>query len=76
MAKEDVDKKIESYPKEARLYANKIRSLIYETAKQEGINKIEETLKWGEPSFKVVNGSPIRIDWKSNTPNNFFLFFN
>lgn len=76
MENENVSRKIETYPKEAREYANKIRTLIYETAQQEGIHKIEESLKWGEPSFKAVNGSPIRMDWKSRTPKKLFVFFN
>jgi hypothetical protein len=76
MENENVRQKIESYPKEARAYAHKIRSLIYETAQQEGVCILEESLKWGEPSFKAVNGSPIRMDWKSKTPNKFFVFFN
>lgn len=76
MEDKNIRSKIESYPEEAKTYANKILSLIYETAKQDGIDKIEESLKWGEPSFKTPFGSPVRMDWKTKTPENFYIFFN
>lgn len=71
-----VNIKIASYPFEAKLYANTIRSMIYDVARDEGISHIEEALKWDEPSFKAPNGSPIRMDWKSKTPDKFYIFFN
>jgi Domain of unknown function (DU1801) len=76
MESENVKRKIESYPTVARVFADDIRNLIYETAKQENLGNIEESIKWGEPSFKAANGSPIRIDWKLNTPDKFYIFFN
>lgn len=72
----NVSRKINSYPVDVREYANKIRSLIHETAGQEGIFVIEESLKWGQPSFDAVDGSPIRMDWSAKTPDNFYIFFN
>jgi hypothetical protein len=71
-----VNIKFESYPEDAKIYAKSIRSLIYDVAKDEGISHIDGALKWGEPSFKAPNGSPIRMDWKSKTPDNFYIFFN
>ncbi len=76
MEDENVKRKIESYPEDSKLLAIKIKSIIYETAIQEGIHKIEESLKWGEPSFKAQGGSPIRMDWQANTPDKFYIFFN
>ena len=76
MEHENVRLKILSYPESARVYANEIICLIYETAEADGLDKIDESLKWGEPSFKVRNGSPVRFDWKPKFPNNFFIFFN
>lgn len=43
--------------------------------KQEKINKLEETLKWGEPRFLNKNGSTLRIDWKEKTPNQYQMYF-
>jgi hypothetical protein len=39
------------------------------------MGEIEETLKWGELSYRVKNGSPVRIDWKAKSPDQYFLFF-
>lgn len=36
---------------------------------------MEETLKWGEPSYLVKKGSTIRIDWKSKAPNQYAIYF-
>ncbi|MBQ4805745.1 DUF1801 domain-containing protein [Aquimarina sp. MMG015] len=53
-----------------------LRNLIIETAKEiEDIKSIEETLKWGEPSFLVKKGSTIRIDWKKSKPNQYGMYF-
>ena len=68
--------KIESYPEGAKSLAINIRNLIYKTAEIEDTEIAEETLKWGEPSFRAVNGTPIRFDWKENTPDLFYIFFN
>lgn len=71
----DIDVRFHHYPPKAKEYAGKIRSLIHETATQEGIPKVEESLKWGEPSFKSPHGSPFRMDWKDHNPEHFYLFF-
>jgi len=65
-----VEIKFEAYPKEVRNKLEYLRKLIIETATEiETIEEIEETLKWGEPSYLVKKGSTIRIDWKAKTPN-------
>ncbi len=47
-----------------------LRHLVLETASEtEGVNKLEETLKWGEPSYLTKNGSTIRMDWKKSKPD-------
>ena len=69
--------KYNSYPPEVRGKLLHLRKLIIETARDtEGIHQIEETLKWGEPSYSVKKGSPIRIDWKSKAPNQYAMYFN
>ncbi|MFZ0547023.1 MAG: DUF1801 domain-containing protein [Candidatus Promineifilaceae bacterium] len=56
-----------------------LRRLIYETAASlEGIGEIEETLKWGEPSYltpKSKSGSTIRIAWKEAQKEHYSIFF-
>ena len=53
-----------------------LRQLILDTASEtEGVNKLEETLKWGEPSYLAKGGSTIRIDWKKSRPNKYAMYF-
>ena len=67
---------INSYPPEAsdKLYA--LKELIVNTASEtDGIKKMRETLKWGEPSYVVNKGSTIRIDWKKRNPDYCAIYF-
>ncbi len=53
-----------------------LRELIIETAEEtEGVDELEETLKWGEPSYLTKNGSTIRMDWKAKAPDQYALYF-
>ena len=70
-----IDVKFETYPKSARDMAFRMKEMLYEVAKDEHIDQIEESLKWGEPCFKAPDGSPVRMDWKEKTPDKFYLFF-
>ena len=57
-----------------KMYA--LRELVIETAKElPEITMIEETLKWGEPSFLTKSGSTLRMDWKKKTPNQYQMYF-
>jgi hypothetical protein len=54
-----------AYPEAVREKLLILRDLIIETAREiEGVDELNETLKWGEPSFLAKKGSTIRIDWK------------
>lgn len=71
-----VELKFETYPKQVKSQLNYLRQLIIEVASEnDTIIKIEETLKWGEPSYLVKKGSTVRIDWKSKTPNQYAMYF-
>jgi len=72
----DIKEKLDLYPSKARERLNEIRNLIYKIAKEEQLGEITEDLKWGEPSYSVKKGSPIRMDWKSKQPNQVSLYFN
>lgn len=53
-----------------------LRELIIETAKEtEQVSSLEETLKWGEPSYLTPVGSTVRIDWKEKTPDQYAMYF-
>lgn len=53
-----------------------LRGLIIETAEEsEGVDELEETLKWGESSYLTKNGSTIRMDWKAKVPDQYALYF-
>ena len=72
----EVEPIFENYPDPVRKKMLELRKLILETAGEaEGITDIEETLKWGEPSFLVKKGSTIRIDWKKRKPDQYALYF-
>lgn len=71
-----VESKFQTYPKEIKPKLEYLRNLIIETATEiDTIQEIEETLKWGEPSFLVKKGSTIRIDWKTKNPNQYAMYF-
>jgi len=71
-----VKEKFESYPTHIAEVINQIRALIFSVASQEGIDALEETLKWGEPSYIAKSGSTIRIDYKEDCPMQVCLYFN
>lgn len=72
----EVESKFQSYPPEVRAKLRHLRSLIIETADEnDSIQMIEETLKWGEPSYLTKKGSTLRIDWKPKTPNQYAMYF-
>jgi hypothetical protein len=70
----------DAYPAPMQKKLLRLRKLILETAaKTEGVGPLEETLKWGEPSYlpsKTKSGSTIRIAWKEKTPAQYAMYFN
>ncbi len=64
------------YPKSAKFQLLHLRELVLTTASEiERLEKLEETLKWGEPSYLTKYGSTIRMDWKKKNPEQFALYF-
>ena len=73
----DVSEKIKKYPNNVQIKLEFLRNLILEAASEtEVVNKIEETLKWSEPSFVTKTGSTIRIGWRENHPDQYAIYFN
>lgn len=66
----------EEYPISVLTKISNLRELILETASEiEGLDSLEETLKWGEPSYLTKKGSTIRIDWKGKAPDQYAIYF-
>jgi hypothetical protein len=65
-----------SYPKECRNKLMFLRQLIFDVAsKTKEVGEVEETLKWGEPSYVTTNGSTIRINWKEKLGKQYAIYF-
>jgi hypothetical protein len=72
----EVELVFNNYPETVRKKMNTLRELVFETANEiEGLKMMEETLKWGEPSYLTKNGSTLRMDWKSKSPHQYAMYF-
>ena len=65
----------DTYPAEMADRLLILRQLILDTADAIGITDMEETLKWGEPSYVTKKGSTVRIAWKPAHPDQYSIFF-
>jgi hypothetical protein len=66
----------DKYPKFARRQMLHLRKLVLNTASNiEGLEELEETLKWGEPSYLTKYGSTLRMDWKDKNPDQVAMYF-
>ena len=73
----EVARKFQSYPEEVRQKLLELRELILDVAAGiPGTGELEETLKWGEPSYLVEAGSTVRIGWKESRPECYAVYFN
>ena len=71
-----VHNKFESYPTLVREKMYALRALVIQTAKEtEGLDTLEETLKWDEPSYLAKKSSTIRMDWKESRPGEYAMYF-
>lgn len=75
----EVVKIFETYPPKIQHKLMKLRNLILQTAAAtDGVGKIEETVKWGEPAYltsETGSGSTIRLGWKKSTPMHYYMYF-
>jgi hypothetical protein len=72
----DVAEVFNSYPEQIRAKLLVLRQLILDTATaSKDVISVEETLKWGEPSYLAKSGSTIRIDWKPSNPDQYAMYF-
>lgn len=71
-----VQQVFDKYPPKVKKKIEKLRNLVLEVAGEvEHINHLEETLKWGEPSYLVKHGSTLRMDWKNKNPDQYAMYF-
>ena len=68
----------QSYPKPVREKLLALRQLIFDTAATiEGVGELQETLKWGQPSYLTIkpkSGTTIRIDQVRSTSDQYALY--
>ncbi len=58
-----IEKTFANYPESAKSQLLNLRKLIIASASEiDGILELEETLRWGEPSFITKHGSTLRMD--------------
>ena len=69
----------DSYPEAIRRKLLILRKLILSTASvTRGVGKLDETLKWGQPSFLTSqsgSGTTIRIDGVKREPGQYAIYF-
>ncbi|WP_273568002.1 DUF1801 domain-containing protein [Maribacter halichondriae] len=66
----------DTYPKTVKSKMLFLRELVLEAASEiEGLQTLEETLKWGEPSYLTKHGSTLRTDWKEKSPEQYAMYF-
>lgn len=65
----------DAMPKSAREQLRRLRSLILRVAKEQGIDSIQECLRWGEPSYIAKGGSTVRLNWSAKRPDEVRLMF-
>ena len=66
----------ENYPVHVKKQMLQLRELVLSAASEiDGLENLEESLKWGEPSYLTKNGSTVRMDWKKKNPEQFAIYF-
>jgi hypothetical protein len=74
-----VEAVFEAYPKAIKARLKALRRLIFATAKAtKGVGALEETLKWGQPSYLTPesgSGSTIRIDQVKSVAGQYAVYF-
>jgi hypothetical protein len=75
----EVAEVFDSYPEEIKVKLMYLRQLLLDTAASiDEVGEIEETIRWGEPSYltpKTKSGSTIRMAWIKSQPNQYAIYF-
>ena len=76
VSQQEVNEVFRRYPAKVQKQMLFLRKLVVETASEiDGLKNLQETLKWGEPSYLTKFGSTVRMDWKEKTPYQFAVYF-
>lgn len=67
--------KFKTYPLPVKQQLLALRDLILLIAQEDNLGCVEESLKWGEPSYTTKTGSTVRIDYKESTPEYCGVYF-
>lgn len=74
----DMKTLFDAYPPEIKRRLLVVRDLIFSAAAEiEGVGDLEETLKWGQPSYLTTNsksGTTIRIDRVKDDPTHYAIY--
>ncbi len=74
----DVESVFAGYPSDLGERLLRLRRLIFETAEStEGVGQLQETLKWGQPSYltaRTKSGTTIRIDQVASAPGRYAMY--
>ncbi len=74
----DVEAVFSQYPTAVYDKLQALRNIIYSTASTiDGVGQLEETLKWGQPSYltsETKSGTTVRIDQLKNDPSKVALY--
>lgn len=74
-----IDAVFEAYPPPVKSRLLALRRMIFDTAKAtKGVGKLEEALKWGQPSYLTTeskSGSTVRIDQLKNEAGGYAVYF-
>jgi Domain of unknown function (DU1801) len=74
-----IDAVFNAYPTPLKARLKALRRLIFETARTtEGVGALQETLKWGQPSYltpETKSGSTIRIDQVNSAAGQYAVYF-
>jgi len=72
----EVKQVFDRYPKHIKPKLTHLRGLVLAAASEvPGLDNLEETLKWGEPSYLTKHGSTVRMDWKEKAPDQYAVYF-
>lgn len=72
----DVAKIFNGYPKRLRENVLFLRQLIFDVASEMAdVDGVEETIKWGQPSYIAKGGTTIRIDVRDLSLDQYAMYF-
>lgn len=68
-----------AYPPHLRARLAALRELVFDTAaRTDGVGRLDETLKWGQPSYLTAesgSGTTVRIDRLRNREDGYAIYF-